>query len=57
MQPASTSTAADIFDDKLLKSSDFIAKNSDSSKLENLGLKYNNDPLNKNKSKIDIAPG
>ena len=57
MQPASTSTAADIFDKKMLKSSDFIAKSADSSKLENLELKYNNDPLNKNKSKIDIAPG
>lgn len=57
MQPASTSTAADIFDKKSLKGSNFIGKSSDSSKLENLGLKYNNDPLNKNKSKIDIAPG
>lgn len=57
MQPASTSTAADIFDKKSLKGSNFIGKSSDSEKLENLGLKYNNDPLNKNKSKIDIAPG
>lgn len=57
MQPASTSTAADIFDKQSLKGSNFIGKSSDSSKLENLGLKYNNDPLNKNKSKIDIAPG
>lgn len=57
MQPASTSTAADIFDKKSLKGSNFIGKSSDNSKLENLVLKYNNDPLNKNKSKIDIAPG
>lgn len=57
MQPASTSTTANIFDKKSLKSSNFIGKSSDSEKLENLGLKYNNDPLNKNKSKIDIAPG